>query len=85
MRLYWLLLGFFGVLCVLLTFMIFKDAGWMDTPHTVSLAIAVACMAVAVSGVVTTAGQILQRLQQGPPSTAGAHARRPPVRDEPLP
>jgi hypothetical protein len=72
-------------LCVGLVLMVFKDAGWLATPHPVSLAIAVICLALGVIGAVMTAQQLLHLIREREPSPVPAHARRPPVRDEPLP
>jgi len=71
-----------GLVCVVGVLMIFKDEGWLDTPHPVSLCIAVACLILGVIGLVATGRQVLR---QAEPSPRGTHARRPPVRDEPLP
>ena len=75
-------LTLFGLVCVVGVLMIFKDERWLDTPHAVSLCIAVACLVLGVIGAVTSAQQVLR---QNEPPQQGAHARRPPVRGEPLP
>jgi hypothetical protein len=77
-----LLLGLFGLLCVGLVLMLFKDVGWLATPHPVSIAIAAVCVVLAVIGLVTTGLQVLEHAE---PPPKGTHTRRPPVRDEPLP
>lgn len=42
----------FGLLCVGLALMLFKDLGWLATPHPASVALAVICLFLSVTGLV---------------------------------
>ena len=76
------LLVLWGLLFVGVVLMYFRFEGWLVPPHPVSVIIDLVCMILAATGLVTTGQQVLGQRQ---PVPAGAHARRPPVRDEPLP
>lgn len=76
------LLVVFGLLFVGLVLMFFRTEGWLVAPRPVFVVIDVVCLVLAAAGLVMTGRQVLQQNQ---PAPAGAHARRPPVRDEPLP
>lgn len=76
------LLILFGLLLVGLVLVFFRNEGWLVTPHPVSVVIDVLCLILAAAGMVETGRQVLQQAEAAAP---GAHARRPPARDEPIP
>jgi hypothetical protein len=76
------LLILFGLLFAGLVLMFFKTEGWLVAPHPVFVVIDVVCLGLALGGLIATGRHVLQ---QHEPVPAGAHARRPPVQDEPLP